>query len=218
MEKSSVPYLNLWDNIRIGLTRFISLWIIYSLFHVQEIAQYLRPETIRAKFGVNLIKNAIHCTDLPDDVPIEVISFLFERVTFFKFFIHASFDIAGRLLLQDNEDMMIEACARYGKSANCKPLFLYCVQFCMFGDLKLSMGVSSTQIVQKYTIWNVRSGCFFIASFFSGNVLKRTRQWIAKAKERSLFPENSGTRIMLLACFNQLVVWNFICNLGQFAL
>ncbi|BHF68316.1 Nucleoside diphosphate kinase 7 [Sparganum proliferum] len=37
-----------------------------------EIARYLKPETIRARFGINLIKNALHCTDLPDDVPIEI--------------------------------------------------------------------------------------------------------------------------------------------------
>eukprot|EP00108_Taenia_solium_P004380 TsM_000371200 transcript=TsM_000371200 gene=TsM_000371200 len=38
-----------------------------------DIARYLRPNTIRAKFGVNLVKNAIHCTDLPEDVSLEVI-------------------------------------------------------------------------------------------------------------------------------------------------
>ncbi|VDD74977.1 unnamed protein product, partial [Mesocestoides corti] len=37
-----------------------------------DIARYLKPNTIRAKFGVNLVKNAIHCTDLPDDVPMEI--------------------------------------------------------------------------------------------------------------------------------------------------
>ncbi|KAJ6644659.1 Nucleoside diphosphate kinase 7, partial [Pseudolycoriella hygida] len=33
-----------------------------------EIAKQIRPKTIRAKFGTNHIQNAIHCTDLPDDV------------------------------------------------------------------------------------------------------------------------------------------------------
>ncbi|KAL5107334.1 Nucleoside diphosphate kinase 7 [Taenia crassiceps] len=37
-----------------------------------DIARYLRPNTIRAKFGVDLVKNAIHCTDLPEDVSLEV--------------------------------------------------------------------------------------------------------------------------------------------------
>nr|CDS19152.1 non metastatic cells 7 protein expressed [Echinococcus granulosus] len=37
-----------------------------------DIARYLRPNTIRAKFGVNSVKNAIHCTDLPEDVSLEV--------------------------------------------------------------------------------------------------------------------------------------------------
>ena len=30
-------------------------------------ATEIRPKTIRAKFGVDSVKNAVHCTDLPDD-------------------------------------------------------------------------------------------------------------------------------------------------------
>ncbi|XP_065056244.1 nucleoside diphosphate kinase homolog 7-like [Rhopilema esculentum] len=37
-----------------------------------EIARHLRPRTLRARFGMDKIKNAIHCTDLPDDGPLEV--------------------------------------------------------------------------------------------------------------------------------------------------
>ena len=37
-----------------------------------EIAKYLRPNTIRAKFGLDRVKNAVHCTDLPEDGTIEV--------------------------------------------------------------------------------------------------------------------------------------------------
>ncbi|KAM7542849.1 hypothetical protein Aperf_G00000010751 [Anoplocephala perfoliata] len=37
-----------------------------------EIARFLKPDSIRAKYGVDLVRNAIHCTDLPDDVPLEV--------------------------------------------------------------------------------------------------------------------------------------------------
>ena len=37
-----------------------------------EIARHLRPHTLRAKFGVDKIKNALHCTDLPDDGLLEV--------------------------------------------------------------------------------------------------------------------------------------------------
>ena len=37
-----------------------------------EIARHLRPSTLRAKFGVNKLKNAVHCTDLPDDGPLEL--------------------------------------------------------------------------------------------------------------------------------------------------
>jgi nucleoside-diphosphate kinase len=37
-----------------------------------EIARTLRPKTLRALFGVDKIRNAIHCTDLPDDALLEV--------------------------------------------------------------------------------------------------------------------------------------------------
>lgn len=37
-----------------------------------EIASNLRPDTIRSKFGVNIVQNAVHCTDLPEDGLLEV--------------------------------------------------------------------------------------------------------------------------------------------------
>ncbi|XP_053562484.1 nucleoside diphosphate kinase 7 [Bombina bombina] len=37
-----------------------------------EIARHLRPKTLRARFGKNKIKNAVHCTDLPEDAVLEV--------------------------------------------------------------------------------------------------------------------------------------------------
>ena len=37
-----------------------------------EIAKLLQPLTLRARFGKNLAHNAIHCTDLPEDGPLEV--------------------------------------------------------------------------------------------------------------------------------------------------
>eukprot|EP00003_Mantamonas_plastica_P008101 TRINITY_DN1699_c1_g2_i1.p1 TRINITY_DN1699_c1_g2~~TRINITY_DN1699_c1_g2_i1.p1 ORF type:complete len:343 (-),score=95.56 TRINITY_DN1699_c1_g2_i1:231-1259(-) len=36
-----------------------------------EIARLLRPNTLRAKFGVNKVNNAVHCTDLPTDGVLE---------------------------------------------------------------------------------------------------------------------------------------------------
>ena len=39
---------------------------------LQEIARHLRPRTIRAIFGTDKVKNAVHCTDLPDDGRLEV--------------------------------------------------------------------------------------------------------------------------------------------------
>lgn len=37
-----------------------------------ELARVLRPASLRAKFGLNKIRNAIHCTDLPEDGGLEV--------------------------------------------------------------------------------------------------------------------------------------------------
>lgn len=39
--------------------------------HDPEIAKHLRPETIRAKHGLDRVQNAIHCTDLPEDGVID---------------------------------------------------------------------------------------------------------------------------------------------------
>jgi nucleoside-diphosphate kinase len=36
-----------------------------------EIAKNLRPNTLRARFGLDRIRNAIHCTDLPEDGTLE---------------------------------------------------------------------------------------------------------------------------------------------------
>lgn len=36
-----------------------------------EIAKLLRPNSLRAKFGINSIQNAVHCTDLPEDGDME---------------------------------------------------------------------------------------------------------------------------------------------------
>lgn len=40
--------------------------------HDPEMARTLRPKTLRALFGLDKIKNAVHCTDLPDDSLLEV--------------------------------------------------------------------------------------------------------------------------------------------------
>ncbi|KAI8812611.1 nucleoside diphosphate kinase [Cladochytrium replicatum] len=36
------------------------------------LARQLRPKSLRALFGVDKVRNAIHCTDLPEDGPLEV--------------------------------------------------------------------------------------------------------------------------------------------------
>lgn len=40
--------------------------------HDPEIARTLRPQSLRAKFGIDRVKNAVHCTDLPEDGILEV--------------------------------------------------------------------------------------------------------------------------------------------------
>lgn len=40
--------------------------------HDPEIARVLRPQSLRARFGADTVKNAIHCTDLPEDGVVEV--------------------------------------------------------------------------------------------------------------------------------------------------
>ncbi|XP_054644670.1 nucleoside diphosphate kinase 7 [Dunckerocampus dactyliophorus] len=37
-----------------------------------EIARHLRPTTLRALYGTDKVKNAVHCTDLPEDAVLEV--------------------------------------------------------------------------------------------------------------------------------------------------
>jgi nucleoside-diphosphate kinase len=46
--------------------------------HDPEIARHLQPNTIRAQYGKDLVKNAVHCTDLEGDGPLES-HFLFEK-------------------------------------------------------------------------------------------------------------------------------------------
>lgn len=36
-----------------------------------ELARVLRPNTLRARFGVSRVRNGIHCTDLVEDGPLE---------------------------------------------------------------------------------------------------------------------------------------------------
>lgn len=44
-----------------------------------EIARYLRSHTIRANYGKDVVRNAVHCTDLVGDGPLES-SFLFDTL------------------------------------------------------------------------------------------------------------------------------------------
>jgi len=40
--------------------------------HDPEVAQHLHPHSLRAQHGASKINNAVHCTDLPEDGPLEV--------------------------------------------------------------------------------------------------------------------------------------------------
>ena len=39
--------------------------------HDPDIAKTLRPKTIRANFGLDRVRNSVHCTDLPEDGVLE---------------------------------------------------------------------------------------------------------------------------------------------------
>lgn len=50
--------------------------------HDPEIAKHLRPNTIRANYGIDKVRNAVHCTDLPEDGLLEneyFFNILYER-------------------------------------------------------------------------------------------------------------------------------------------
>ena len=36
-----------------------------------EVAKVLRPKSLRSRFGRDRVKNAVHCTDMPDDGALE---------------------------------------------------------------------------------------------------------------------------------------------------
>eukprot|EP00055_Hartaetosiga_balthica_P000764 m.137402 g.137402 ORF g.137402 m.137402 type:complete len:342 (-) comp11666_c0_seq1:130-1155(-) len=40
--------------------------------HDSELARHVRPATIRAQLGEDKVKNAVHCTDLPEDTALEL--------------------------------------------------------------------------------------------------------------------------------------------------
>jgi hypothetical protein len=57
--------------------------IIYCLFEVaalfffpKEIARHIRPRTLRALYGKDKVKNAVHCTDLAEDATLEVMKYI----------------------------------------------------------------------------------------------------------------------------------------------
>jgi len=51
---------------------FWSSGTMFLMLQCQEVARQVRPNSIRALFGRTKAKNAIHCTDLPEDGKLEV--------------------------------------------------------------------------------------------------------------------------------------------------
>ena len=48
--------------------------------HDPDVAKAIRPNTIRALFGKDRVYNAVHCTDLVEDGPLEV-DYLFNKLS-----------------------------------------------------------------------------------------------------------------------------------------
>lgn len=61
-----------YDSVTKRMLYLSYIIVIETPFLFQEIAQKLRPHTLRAEFGVNKICNAVHCTDLKEDVQREL--------------------------------------------------------------------------------------------------------------------------------------------------
>ncbi len=60
--------------------------MMYYLFEIvlvffKEIARHIRPRTLRALYGKDKVKNAVHCTDLAEDATLEVMIY-FENFVF----------------------------------------------------------------------------------------------------------------------------------------
>ena len=76
-------YTNLAEHLTIGPSVVLEVRNENSVSQLRElcgpfdpaIAQVLRPDTIRSKFGVDRVKNAVHCTDLEEDGRLEVLFF-----------------------------------------------------------------------------------------------------------------------------------------------
>ena len=45
---------------------------LFSVAIRKEIARHIRPTTLRALYGKDKVKNAVHCTDLAEDSTLEV--------------------------------------------------------------------------------------------------------------------------------------------------
>jgi nucleoside-diphosphate kinase len=58
------------------------MFVVYSLpnnnsfLFFKEIARHIRPRTLRALYGKDKMKNAVHCTDLAEDATLEVMKSL----------------------------------------------------------------------------------------------------------------------------------------------
>ena len=58
----------------VGSSILNPVWEVSSIVSrfLQEIARHIRPRTLRALYGKDKVKNAVHCTDLAEDASLEV--------------------------------------------------------------------------------------------------------------------------------------------------
>ncbi len=50
-------------------------YLVEFLLLFKEIARHIRPRTLRALYGKDKVKNAVHCTDLAEDASLEVMKY-----------------------------------------------------------------------------------------------------------------------------------------------
>ena len=64
--------------------------------HDPEIAKHLKPDTLRAKFGHDKVKNAVHCTDMAEDGVLEC-------EYFFNSFNHTKFEKTDGIVIEPSK-------------------------------------------------------------------------------------------------------------------
>lgn len=87
MSSVKLPSLPLMFQLFSLTVNSVNVSHMFSFIFQQEIARHLRPRTLRALYGIDKVKNAVHCTDLPEDGLLEVRKFLINKLINFCFYI-----------------------------------------------------------------------------------------------------------------------------------